>query len=188
MSHYHLWLSRLSTNQWDAPGYGCHSGHPEATEDGSLGPAVAAGSVQRCQEECQTTATGLWTHRPNHTSMHSLSSSRTHTSKYNSLQASEGRNCTYTINPCICHTLDSTPSTWFCFCVCVQAGLLQWTRLFPSLRHRGQNRPQTQPRPQGQTHPPTQPPLLDNSPVAEEQVSLHFSVYWPMFLNINRYF
>uniref|UniRef100_A0A3Q2ZR32 UBA domain containing 2 n=1 Tax=Kryptolebias marmoratus TaxID=37003 RepID=A0A3Q2ZR32_KRYMA len=29
-----------------------------------------------------------------------------------------------------------------------QAGLLQWTRLFPSLRHRGQNRPPTQPHPQ----------------------------------------
>ncbi|XP_028983351.1 ubiquitin-associated domain-containing protein 2 [Betta splendens] len=53
-----------------------------------------------------------------------------------------------------------------------QAGLLQWTRLFPSLRHRGQNRPQMQPRPQGQTHPHTQSPLLDNSPVAEEQVAL----------------
>uniref|UniRef100_A0A3Q3K1H9 UBA domain-containing protein n=1 Tax=Monopterus albus TaxID=43700 RepID=A0A3Q3K1H9_MONAL len=29
-----------------------------------------------------------------------------------------------------------------------QAGLLQWTRLFPSFRHRGQNRPQMQPWPQ----------------------------------------
>ncbi|XP_017283666.1 ubiquitin-associated domain-containing protein 2 [Kryptolebias marmoratus] len=52
-----------------------------------------------------------------------------------------------------------------------QAGLLQWTRLFPSLRHRGQNRPPTQPHPQAQTHQSTQPPLLENSPVAEEQVA-----------------
>uniref|UniRef100_A0A3B4UZR2 UBA domain containing 2 n=1 Tax=Seriola dumerili TaxID=41447 RepID=A0A3B4UZR2_SERDU len=52
-----------------------------------------------------------------------------------------------------------------------QPGLLQWTRLFPSLRHRGQNRPPMQPRPQAQTQPSTQPPLLDNSPVAEEQVA-----------------
>uniref|UniRef100_A0A3B5AK34 UBA domain containing 2 n=1 Tax=Stegastes partitus TaxID=144197 RepID=A0A3B5AK34_9TELE len=51
-----------------------------------------------------------------------------------------------------------------------QAGLLQWTRLFPSLRHRGQNRPPMQPRPQAQTHQSTQP-TLDNSPVAEEQVA-----------------
>uniref|UniRef100_A0A3Q2DB79 UBA domain containing 2 n=1 Tax=Cyprinodon variegatus TaxID=28743 RepID=A0A3Q2DB79_CYPVA len=29
-----------------------------------------------------------------------------------------------------------------------QAGLLQWTRLFPSLRHRGRNRPPVQPQPQ----------------------------------------
>ncbi|KAM7408515.1 hypothetical protein PAMA_002307 [Pampus argenteus] len=49
-----------------------------------------------------------------------------------------------------------------------QAGLLQWTRLFPSLRHRGQNRPPVQPHPQAHT----QPPLLDNSPVAEEQVAM----------------
>lgn len=180
MSRYHLWSSRLSTNQWDAPGDGCHSGHPEAAEDGSAGPTVAAGSVQRGQEECQTTATGSWTHRLNHTLMHSLSSSRTHKSKCSSLQASDGRNCSYSKNPYIYHTKDSTLSTWFCFHVCVQAGLLQWTRLFPSLRHRGQNHPQMQPRPQGQTHPPTQPPLLDNSPVAEEQVSLHFTVYLPI--------
>eukprot|EP00064_Thunnus_orientalis_P012255 superscaffoldBa00001858_g12289 len=53
-----------------------------------------------------------------------------------------------------------------------QAGLLQWTRLFPSLRHRGQNRHPVQPRPQAQTQPSTQPPLLDNSPVAEEQVAM----------------
>ncbi|XP_072246912.1 ubiquitin-associated domain-containing protein 2 isoform X2 [Leuresthes tenuis] len=52
-----------------------------------------------------------------------------------------------------------------------QAGLLQWTRLFPSLRRRGQNRPPVQPQPQAQTHPSSQPPLLDNSPVAEEQVA-----------------
>ncbi|KAM9364159.1 ubiquitin-associated domain-containing protein 2 [Pholidichthys leucotaenia] len=54
-----------------------------------------------------------------------------------------------------------------------QAGLLQWTRMFPSLRHRGQNRPPMQPRPPAQTHPspPPQGPLLDNSPVAEEQVA-----------------
>lgn len=51
-----------------------------------------------------------------------------------------------------------------------QPGLLQWTRLFPSLRHRGQNRPPMQPRP-AQTHQSTQPPLLDNSLVAEEQVA-----------------
>uniref|UniRef100_A0A3B5LR09 UBA domain containing 2 n=1 Tax=Xiphophorus couchianus TaxID=32473 RepID=A0A3B5LR09_9TELE len=29
-----------------------------------------------------------------------------------------------------------------------QGGLLQWTRLFPSLRHRGQNRPPVQPHPE----------------------------------------
>ncbi|KAM4729650.1 ubiquitin-associated domain-containing protein 2 [Anableps anableps] len=52
-----------------------------------------------------------------------------------------------------------------------QAGLLQWTRLFPSLRHRGQNRPPVQPHPEAQTHQSTQPPLLENSPVAEEQVA-----------------
>ncbi|XP_061601894.1 ubiquitin-associated domain-containing protein 2 [Cololabis saira] len=54
-----------------------------------------------------------------------------------------------------------------------QAGLLQWTRLFPSLRHRGQNRPPAQPQPQAQaqTQQSTQPPLLDNSHVAEEQVA-----------------
>ncbi|XP_071767796.2 ubiquitin-associated domain-containing protein 2 [Centroberyx gerrardi] len=54
-----------------------------------------------------------------------------------------------------------------------QAGLLDWARLFPSLRHRGQNRPAAQPRPQAQTDPSPQPqpPLLDNSPVAEEQVA-----------------
>ncbi|XP_058508211.1 ubiquitin-associated domain-containing protein 2 [Solea solea] len=62
-----------------------------------------------------------------------------------------------------------------------QPGLLQWTRLFPSLRQRGQNRPPMQPHPQAQTqpstqtHPSTQPPPLDNSPspspVAEEQVA-----------------
>ncbi|MEQ2183171.1 hypothetical protein GOODEAATRI_029901, partial [Goodea atripinnis] len=51
------------------------------------------------------------------------------------------------------------------------AGLLQWTRLFPSLRHRGQNRPPVQPHPQAQTQQSTQPPLLENSPVAEEQVA-----------------
>ncbi|XP_029376953.1 ubiquitin-associated domain-containing protein 2 [Echeneis naucrates] len=52
-----------------------------------------------------------------------------------------------------------------------QPGLLQWTRLFPSLRRRGENRLPMQPHPQAQTHPSTQPPLLDNSPVAEEQVA-----------------
>uniref|UniRef100_A0AAX7SKQ5 UBA domain-containing protein n=1 Tax=Astatotilapia calliptera TaxID=8154 RepID=A0AAX7SKQ5_ASTCA len=52
-----------------------------------------------------------------------------------------------------------------------QSGLLQWTRLFPSLRHRGQNRVPVQPRPQPQAHQSTQPPFLDNSPVAEEQVA-----------------
>nr|XP_015800296.2 ubiquitin-associated domain-containing protein 2 [Nothobranchius furzeri] len=52
-----------------------------------------------------------------------------------------------------------------------QAGLLQWTRLFPSLRHRGQNRPPMQPHPQAQTHQSTQSPLLENSAVAEEQVA-----------------
>ncbi|KAG7513159.1 ubiquitin-associated domain-containing protein 2 [Solea senegalensis] len=62
-----------------------------------------------------------------------------------------------------------------------QPGLLQWTRLFPSLRQRGQNRPPMQPHPQAQTqpstqtHPSTQTPPLDNSPspspVAEEQVA-----------------
>lgn len=57
-------------------------------------------------------------------------------------------------------------------CVCVKPGLLQWTRLFPSLRHRGQNRPPMEPRPQAQTPPSTQSPLLDNSLVAEEQVGV----------------
>ncbi|XP_043991664.1 ubiquitin-associated domain-containing protein 2 [Gambusia affinis] len=52
-----------------------------------------------------------------------------------------------------------------------RGGLLQWTRLFPSLRHRGQNRPPVQPHPEAQTHQSTQPPLLENSPVAEEQVA-----------------
>uniref|UniRef100_A0A671Z1B1 UBA domain containing 2 n=1 Tax=Sparus aurata TaxID=8175 RepID=A0A671Z1B1_SPAAU len=52
-----------------------------------------------------------------------------------------------------------------------QSGLFQWTRFFPSLRRRGQNRPPVQPRPQAQTPPSTQQPLLDNSPVAEEQVA-----------------
>uniref|UniRef100_A0A672GYC5 UBA domain containing 2 n=1 Tax=Salarias fasciatus TaxID=181472 RepID=A0A672GYC5_SALFA len=52
-----------------------------------------------------------------------------------------------------------------------RSGLLQWTRLFPSLRHRGQNRPPMQPHPQAHTHQSTQQPLLDNSPVAEEQVA-----------------
>ncbi|XP_068183582.1 ubiquitin-associated domain-containing protein 2 [Antennarius striatus] len=46
-----------------------------------------------------------------------------------------------------------------------------WTRLFPTLRHRGHNQPLMQPRPQAQTSSSTQPPLLDNSPVAEEQVA-----------------
>ncbi|KAM4590826.1 ubiquitin-associated domain-containing protein 2 [Odontesthes bonariensis] len=50
-----------------------------------------------------------------------------------------------------------------------RAGLLQWTRLFPSLRQRGQNRPPVQA--EAQTQPSSQPPLLDNSPVAEEQVA-----------------
>lgn len=51
-----------------------------------------------------------------------------------------------------------------------QAGLLQWTRLFPSLRHRGQNHATAQPQPPGQVHP-SAPPLLDNSPASEEQVA-----------------
>ncbi|XP_054655428.1 ubiquitin-associated domain-containing protein 2 [Dunckerocampus dactyliophorus] len=51
-----------------------------------------------------------------------------------------------------------------------QAGLLQWTRLFPTLRRRGQNRPPAQPGPQAQMHPSAQAPPLDNS-VAEEQVA-----------------
>lgn len=60
-----------------------------------------------------------------------------------------------------------------CLCLSSQAGLLQWTRLFPSLRHRGQNRFPTQPHPQVQTQASTQPLPLDNSPVAEEQVRGH---------------
>ncbi|KAF6736931.1 Ubiquitin-associated domain-containing protein 2 [Oryzias melastigma] len=52
-----------------------------------------------------------------------------------------------------------------------QAGLLQWTRLFPSLRHRGQNGPPMQPQPQAQTQQSAPPPSLNNSPVAEEQVA-----------------
>nr|XP_057915134.1 ubiquitin-associated domain-containing protein 2 [Doryrhamphus excisus] len=51
-----------------------------------------------------------------------------------------------------------------------QAGLLQWTRLFPTLRQRAQNRAPAQPGPQAQTHPSAQAPPLDNS-VAEEQVA-----------------
>lgn len=51
-----------------------------------------------------------------------------------------------------------------------QAGLLQWTRLFPSLRHRGQSHATAQPQPPGQVHP-SAPPLLDNSPASEEQVA-----------------
>ncbi|XP_034040945.1 ubiquitin-associated domain-containing protein 2 [Thalassophryne amazonica] len=50
-----------------------------------------------------------------------------------------------------------------------QSGLLQWTRFFPTLRHRGQNHPPAQPH--TQAHASSQPPLLDNSPVAEEQVA-----------------
>lgn len=53
-----------------------------------------------------------------------------------------------------------------------QPRFLQWTRLFPSLRQRGPNRPPMQPRPQAEAPPSTQSPLLDNSPVAEEQVAL----------------
>ncbi|XP_028324446.1 ubiquitin-associated domain-containing protein 2 [Gouania willdenowi] len=52
-----------------------------------------------------------------------------------------------------------------------QSGLLQWTRLFPSLRHRGQNRPPMQPHPQAQTQQTTQQPVLESSPVAEDQVA-----------------
>ncbi|XP_032397542.1 ubiquitin-associated domain-containing protein 2 isoform X2 [Etheostoma spectabile] len=48
----------------------------------------------------------------------------------------------------------------------------RWTRYFPSLRQRGQNRPPMQARPQAQPQPSTHSPLLDNSPVAEEQVAL----------------
>ncbi|XP_035462491.1 ubiquitin-associated domain-containing protein 2 isoform X1 [Scophthalmus maximus] len=55
-----------------------------------------------------------------------------------------------------------------------QAGLLQWTRLFPSLRLRGQNRPPVQPRPQAHT----QPPQLEPSPVAEEQVVVPLLHCW----------
>ncbi|XP_075997903.1 ubiquitin-associated domain-containing protein 2 [Genypterus blacodes] len=50
-----------------------------------------------------------------------------------------------------------------------QAGLFQWTRLFSSLRHRGQNRPPAEP--QAETRPVPQAPLLDASPAAEEQVA-----------------
>ncbi|XP_068423248.1 ubiquitin-associated domain-containing protein 2 [Clinocottus analis] len=53
-----------------------------------------------------------------------------------------------------------------------QSGLLQWARFFPSLRQRGPNRPPVQPRPQAATQPSTDSPLLDNSPVVEEQVAL----------------
>ncbi|CAL8299132.1 unnamed protein product [Merluccius merluccius] len=52
-----------------------------------------------------------------------------------------------------------------------QAGLLDWSRLFPSLRRRGTNRPQGQQLPPEQTHPPPQPSPLDDSPAAEEQVA-----------------
>ncbi|TNN29716.1 Ubiquitin-associated domain-containing protein 2 [Liparis tanakae] len=57
-----------------------------------------------------------------------------------------------------------------------QTGLLQWTRFFPSLRRRGQNRPPVEPRPQAEAQPSTETPLLDNSPVVEEQVSVHLCV------------
>ncbi|XP_056148088.1 ubiquitin-associated domain-containing protein 2 isoform X2 [Lampris incognitus] len=55
-----------------------------------------------------------------------------------------------------------------------QTGLIDWARLFPSLRHRGQNQAPPQHDNQGPAHPfpQPQPPLLDNSPVAEEQVAL----------------
>ncbi|XP_056291353.1 ubiquitin-associated domain-containing protein 2 [Pseudoliparis swirei] len=53
-----------------------------------------------------------------------------------------------------------------------QSGLLQWTRFFPSLRQRGQNRPPVEPRPQAEAQPSTESPRLDNSPVGEEQVAL----------------
>lgn len=52
-----------------------------------------------------------------------------------------------------------------------QGGLFQWTRLFPTLRRRGQNRPPMQPHPQAQTPPSTQPPRQDSSLIAEEQVA-----------------
>ncbi|CAL1577655.1 unnamed protein product [Knipowitschia caucasica] len=51
-----------------------------------------------------------------------------------------------------------------------QGGLLQWRRLFPSLRHRGQNRPAAQPQPQGQAHSSTSVAAVDNTPAAEDQV------------------
>ncbi|XP_077469346.1 ubiquitin-associated domain-containing protein 2 isoform X1 [Stigmatopora argus] len=47
-----------------------------------------------------------------------------------------------------------------------QAGLLQWSRLFPSLRRRRA----AQPQPQAQAQPSAPPPPLDNS-VAEDQVA-----------------
>ncbi|KAM6956443.1 ubiquitin-associated domain-containing protein 2 [Aplochiton taeniatus] len=58
-----------------------------------------------------------------------------------------------------------------------QAGLLNWSRLFSSLRQRGHNHtPEQPPTPQAQTRPSgpllPQPPGLDHSPVAEEQVAL----------------
>lgn len=84
--------------------------------------------------------------------------------------------CPHTLLACNCMYY-LLPSSRLCLhsCLCLssQAGLLQWTRLFPSLRHRGQNRFPTQPHPQVQTQASTQPPPLDNSPVAEEQVRGH---------------
>lgn len=71
-----------------------------------------------------------------------------------------------------------------------QAGLLNWSQLFSSLRQRGQNRtidqqgrPQVQTRPDHQASPqvqtlpsapplPQTPPVLDLSPVTEEQVAV----------------
>lgn len=160
---WHLWLSRLPTNSWDTPGDGRHAGHPETAKDGYTRPTTAAGTIQRGQEECQAATTGRQTHTFITTLMHWL----IHT--WFNLPVTcyiSKHTLTYTgihLHNCICKT------TWF-LCVIVQAGLLQWTRLFPSLRHRGQNRPPMQPRPQAETQPSTQPPLLDNSPVAEEQV------------------
>uniref|UniRef100_A0A3B4XNA1 UBA domain containing 2 n=1 Tax=Seriola lalandi dorsalis TaxID=1841481 RepID=A0A3B4XNA1_SERLL len=56
-----------------------------------------------------------------------------------------------------------------------QPGLLQWTRLFPSLRHRGQNRPPMQPRPQAQTQPSTHCLVFFFGPQVARLVEMGFS-------------
>lgn len=168
---------RFPADQWDSSGDGRHTGHPEAAEDGPAGPAADAGPVQRDQEEQQAAAPGgkatesctIVAGRYMECSLHVVFDCVSETSHRFS-------RCPHTLLACNCMYY-LLPSSRLCLhsCLCLssQAGLLQWTRLFPSLRHRGQNRFPTQPHPQVQTQASTQPPPLDNSPVAEEQVRGH---------------